>query len=120
MVKGTSFTVLGQTALDVLGRAAGQCTITQLIWPFPLWPKQWIEFPWPPEEVVLGAVIAHYHRAFDQARAQTGELPTRTQLVGAGLRAAVEQHGSELRRMAETADGLPRFLDEHLPAERAD
>ncbi|MET8998722.1 hypothetical protein [Amycolatopsis sp. NPDC004169] len=118
MVKGASFTVLGQTALDVLGRVAGQCTITQLVWPFPLWPRDWIEFPWPPEEVVLGAVISGYHAAFDQATAGAGELPSRTRLVGSGLLAAVEQHGVELRRMAETADRLPGFLREHLPGGR--
>ncbi|QKV72450.1 hypothetical protein [Amycolatopsis sp. Hca4] len=67
---------------------------------------------------MLGAVISGYHAAFDQATAGAGELPSRTRLVGSGLLAAVEQHGVELRRMAETADRLPGFLREHLPGGR--
>jgi hypothetical protein len=112
MVKGNSFTVLGQTAFDVLGRQASQCTISQLIWPFPIPEKLRIEFPWPPEEVLLGAVIARYHAAFDQADARAGELPNRAQLVDKGFREAVALHVTEARRMAEAAGRLPGVLGE--------
>jgi len=120
MVAGNSLALLGQTAFDVLGRRASQCAITEFVWPFAISVEYREKFPWPPEELALGAVINEYHHAFDTALSGENELPDRDELVRRGLTLAYEEHMRMLSRAAEAARGLPeafdalfRVMDEH-------
>ena len=113
MVALHPFHLVGLTALDVLGRRAGQCLITELTWPWPVFELERERFPWPPEELVLGSILTQYHRAFEQTAAgDDRELPDRDQLVADGVRAALEEHVGELRRSANAARRLTKIFDE--------
>ena len=114
MVSRASLTVLGQTAIDVLGRYASQCTITDLVWPFPLSLELRERFPWPPEELVIGGVIREYHQAMDAAAAGERDVPGQASLVEAGLRAASAEHHSGLARAASAAGEVDRMITELL------
>jgi hypothetical protein len=106
MVAGHSLAVVGRTALDVLGGRASQCVVTELIWPFPIPVDAREAYPWPPEEIVVGAVLTGYHRTFEAAVAGGGDLPDRQSLVRGGIEAAVVEHVGQLRRMASAAADL--------------
>jgi hypothetical protein len=67
----------------------------------------------PPEELVLGAVLAQYQEVFARAAIEGGEdLPARDELIRRGIDAALDEHISELRRAAEAASGLTQLFDE--------
>lgn len=117
MVKGNAIRVLGQAAVDVLGRRAGQCTISEFAWPFPVPVEYRSKVPWPPEEVVIGAVIREYHEVLDRALAGGHDLPDREHLVRTGVRVAVEEHVGGLRDLAVAAAELPGMIDVLDPRE---
>nr|BFE51673.1 hypothetical protein GCM10017745_51000 [Saccharothrix mutabilis subsp. capreolus] len=107
MVKGGPIALLGQTAIDVLGRRASQCTTTDLVWPFPVPVEFPAKVPWPPEQLVLGAVIRQYHDVLDRALAGEPELPDGDRLVRTAIRDAVDEHVRGLRGLADAAAELP-------------
>lgn len=106
MVAGQSLAVVGRSALDVLGRRASQCVITDLIWPFPIPLDAREAYPWPPEEIVVGSVLTGYHRAFERAGTAEDDPPTRQEIIRGGIERAVEEHVAQLRRMASAAADL--------------
>ncbi|MFL6098571.1 MAG: hypothetical protein ACJ71T_01295 [Actinomycetales bacterium] len=111
MVTRHPYFVIGSTALDVLGREAGQCVITEMGWPWPVLEVERHKFPWPPEEVLFGSVISEYHAVFDRATEdRTHELPDREAIVRRGVERAVEAHVSDLTEALEAARGLPAVL----------
>jgi hypothetical protein len=114
MVSGASLAVLGLTAIDVLGRYASQCTISDMVWPFPLPLELRERFPWPPEELAIGGVVREYHNALDATAAGEPDLPSQASLVGSGLRAAAAEHHSELARAASAAGELDQVIAELL------
>jgi hypothetical protein len=113
MVAGHPYSVLGATALDVLGRRASQCLITELVWPWPVFEVEREKFPWPPEELVLGGVLAQYQEVFARAAEDPSpDLPGREEILRLGVRAGLEEHAKELRRAAEAAEELRGFAEE--------
>jgi hypothetical protein len=111
MMKGNPIAVLGQTAMDVLGRRASRCMITELAWPFRVPHEYRWKFPWPPDELVLGGVIRRYHEILDRADDGEKDLPGREHLVQDGVALAVQEHLDGLRELADTAGELPHLVD---------
>ncbi|WP_143139126.1 hypothetical protein [Lentzea waywayandensis] len=111
MVKGHRIPVLGRTAVDVLDGHAGQCLLTELTWPFHVPVEHRAKVPWPPDDVVIGGVVKHYHDAFDRALGGDQDLPDINALVHNGVQLAVDEHVAQLREFAAAADELPRLLD---------
>lgn len=111
--------LLGGTAYDVLGRAAGQCTITELIWvDFPKYllyerdPKH-PPLPWPPEELILGGILLEYQEAMQ--RAEAGQpVPDRHALQVNGFKRAAAYHVESLAAGLKGAKQAVEALDKVL------
>jgi hypothetical protein len=107
MVAGNPLHIIGATALDALGRRTSSCLITQFVWPWPIRIEERERFPWPPEELVLGGVLARYQEAFRTAVSDPQREPVpAVELVRAGVLAAVEEHAEQFRRAATGAREL--------------
>lgn len=113
MVAGHPYSVLGSTALDVLGRRTSQCLITEFIWPWPLLEVEREKLPLPTEPQLIGAVLAQYQEVFARTTMEGAtDLPGRDELLRLGVSAAIEEHIRELRRAAEAAGQLTELFDE--------
>lgn len=120
MVSSNPVFVLGETAYDVLGRVANRCTITEFIFP-PLFIERLLpeRFPWPPEELVLGGIIAQYHEAIRLAEA--GERPPEVQTLYArgvqlGLQTYIEELSGTLKGSQALAEELGQVLADRQQA----
>jgi hypothetical protein len=114
MLIGNSISLLGRTALDVLGRRASQCVISELLWPFPLLEVERVRLPWPPEELVIGGILEQHLATLDAAATGGENLPDRAEIVRRGITRALEEHVGELRRAAEAAEQLEAVIAEKL------
>ncbi len=98
-VKGGPLSIIGETAFNVLGFAASQCQISNLVFSSESRKvsQASTDAALPPEELLLGGIISQYHKAFDEARRgkRSAKPPA---LIEAGIKQAFEVYDSQLDR----------------------
>lgn len=112
MVAYHPYRILGAAGLDVLNRRASQCLVSELIFPGPVYAEERRKFPWPPDVLVLGGILAQYQQAFDLAVEGSKELPEPDVLVSRGISAAQHEHVRELRQASQAAEDLTEIIED--------